>query len=178
MDQGWAAVTMRGVCSRTSLNDRYFYEDFADRDELLATVWDGMRDELVTQISAIATEDPDRPPLDTLLNTIRFVIERISAEPGWAQIMLVRHVGSAVLEDRRTALIHQGTDVLITAAQPYLVDDADRVGLRIDTILGIGGFIELVNAWRAGLLDLDAAQLTDHAARIGASLASRYLTPR
>lgn len=61
IEQGWAAVTMRGVCARTSLNDRYFYEDFADREDLLAAVWDGVRDELIAQISAIVAEDPDRP---------------------------------------------------------------------------------------------------------------------
>ena len=43
-ESGWAAVTMRGVCARTSLNDRYFYEDFKPRDELLVAAWDGVRD--------------------------------------------------------------------------------------------------------------------------------------
>ena len=47
VDSGWAAVTMRGVCARTSLNDRYFYEHFSDRDDLLCTVWDGARDDLI-----------------------------------------------------------------------------------------------------------------------------------
>ncbi|HET6290833.1 MAG TPA: TetR family transcriptional regulator, partial [Amycolatopsis sp.] len=34
-EQGWAAVTMRGVCARANLTDRYFYESFANRDVLL-----------------------------------------------------------------------------------------------------------------------------------------------
>ncbi|WP_131819842.1 TetR/AcrR family transcriptional regulator, partial [Mycobacteroides abscessus] len=97
IEQGWAAVTMRGVCARTSLNDRYFYEDFADREDLLAAVWDGVRAELIAQISAIVAEDPDRPPLDTLRKTITLVVERVSGDPGWADIIFVRHVGSAVL---------------------------------------------------------------------------------
>lgn len=164
IEQGWAAVTMRGVCARTSLNDRYFYEDFADREDLLAAVWDGVRDELIAQISAIVAEAPDRPPLETLRKTITLVVERVSGDPGWADIIFVRHVGSAVLEQRRIDLLHQATAVLIAAA-----------GFRMDTLVGIGGFSELVNAWRSGLLDVNADELIEHSARIGATLASRYL---
>jgi len=176
IEQGWAAVTMRGVCARTSLNDRYFYEDFGDREDLLAAVWDGVREELIAQISAIVGEDPNRPPLDTLRKTIALVVQRVSADPGWADIIFVRHVGSAVLEQRRTDLLHQATAVLIAAAEPYLVPNVDRTGFRMDTLVGIGGFSELVNAWRSGLLDVGADELIEHSTRIGATLASRYLT--
>lgn len=175
IEQGWAAVTMRGVCARTSLNDRYFYEDFADREDLLAAVWDGVRDELIAQISAIVAEAPDRPPLETLRKTITLVVERVSGDPGWADIIFVRHVGSAVLEQRRIDLLHQATAALIAAAEPHLVKNTDRTGFRMDTLVGIGGFSELVNAWRSGLLDVSADELIEHSARIGATLASRYL---
>ncbi|MFA4081105.1 TetR/AcrR family transcriptional regulator [Mycobacteroides salmoniphilum] len=175
-EQGWAAVTMRGVCSRTSLNDRYFYDDFADRDDLLAAVWDGMRDELIARISDIVGENPDRPPLDTLRKTIALVIERVSTDPGWAQIIFVRHAGSTVLEERRTDLLHQATAVLMAAAEPYLVKNVDRTGFRMDTLVGIGGFSELVNAWRSGLLDVSTDEVIEHSTRIGATLAARYLT--
>lgn len=176
IEQGWAAVTMRGVCARTSLNDRYFYEDFGDREDLLAAVWDGVREELIAQISAIVGEDANRPPLDTLRKTIALVVQRVSADPGWADIIFVRHVGSAVLEQRRTDLLHQATAVLIAAAEPYLAPNVDRTGFRMDTLVGIGGFSELVNAWRSGLLDVGADELIEHSTRIGATLASRYLT--
>ncbi|MBB4855345.1 AcrR family transcriptional regulator [Mycobacteroides chelonae] len=177
IEQGWAAVTMRGVCARTSLNDRYFYKDFADREDLLAAVWDGVRDELIAQISAIAAEDPERPALDTLRKTITLVVERVSADPGWADIIFVRHVGSGVLEQRRIDLLHQATAVLIAAADPYLVRNVDRTGFRVDTLVGIGGFSELVNAWRSGLLDVSADDVIEHSTRIGATLAASYLNP-
>ncbi|WP_434090437.1 TetR family transcriptional regulator [Nocardia beijingensis] len=34
-ESGAAGVTMRGVCRRAGLTTRYFYENFATRDELL-----------------------------------------------------------------------------------------------------------------------------------------------
>ncbi len=51
-ESGWAAVTMRGVCAKTGLNDRYFYEDFKTRDELLVAAWDGVRNEMLGEVSA------------------------------------------------------------------------------------------------------------------------------
>ena len=55
---GWAAVTMRGVCARAGLNDRYFYESFEDRDALLAAIWDGVRDETAAAITSDVQQTP------------------------------------------------------------------------------------------------------------------------
>lgn len=175
VESGWAAVTMRGVCARTSLNDRYFYEHFADRDELLATVWDGIKDDLIANLVTVLTEDPGRPPIETLSKGIAVVVGRISDDPGWAQIMFGHHLGSAVLEQRRTAVLHQATDIMVGAAKPFLKPDADVLGLRMDALVGIGGFVELMTAWQAGLLEIDAPQVIDHCSRLGATLAAVYL---
>ena len=175
VEGGWAAVTMRGVCARTSLNDRYFYEHFSDRDDLLSTVWDGIKNDLLSSLMAVLTEDRDRPPMDTLAKGIAVVVERTSADPGWAQIMFGRHLGSAVLEQRRTAVLHQATNIMVGAAGRYLKPDADESGLRMDALVGIGGFVELITAWQSGLIEADVGQIIDHCSRIGRTLASVYL---
>ncbi len=36
---GYAAVSVRGVCAEARLTERYFYESFANREELLAAVY-------------------------------------------------------------------------------------------------------------------------------------------
>lgn len=176
-EDGWAAVSMRGVCSRTSLNDRYFYEHFADRDELLAAVWDGLRDSLIGRLLAVVGEDSKRHPIETLRQAISVVVESISTEKGWAQIMFTQHVGCAILEERRTTLLHQATALFVGAAKPYLAEGADETGLRMDALIGIGGFTELVTAWQSGLVDVDATQIIDHSSRVGATLARAYFTP-
>jgi AcrR family transcriptional regulator len=38
-EAGAAAVTMRAVCRRAGLTDRYFYESFSDRDDLLDVLY-------------------------------------------------------------------------------------------------------------------------------------------
>ncbi|MBV9639086.1 MAG: TetR/AcrR family transcriptional regulator [Mycobacteriaceae bacterium] len=174
-ESGWAAVTMRGVCSRASLNDRYFYEDFADRDALLVAVWDSVRDELVTMVRTLLAENTERRPLEILGKGTSIVVERISGAPGRAQILLGHHAGSAVLENRRGSMLQLATELIVVAAGPYLKPDADQAGLRIDTLLCIGGFVELISAWQAGLIDADAQLVIDHAHRLGATLAAQYL---
>lgn len=175
IDSGWAAVTMRGVCARTSLNDRYFYENFSDRDDLLAAVWDGVKDELLATLLTVLAEDRSRPPMDTLAKGIAVVVDRAAADPGWAQIMFGRHLGSAALEQRRAAVLHQATNIMVGAAAPYLRPDADENGLKMDALVGIGGFVELVTAWQSGLIDVDAGQIIEHCSRIGSTLAAVYL---
>lgn len=158
----------------TSLNDRYFYQNFSDRDELLSTVWDGIKDDLLANLLRVLTEDPNRAPMDTLGQGNRRRRRTDGCRPGWAQIMFGRHLGSAVLEQRRTAVLHT-TNIMVGAAGPHLKPGVDEMGLRVDALVGIGGFVELITAWQSGLIDVDAEQIIAQCSRIGVTLASVYL---
>ena len=46
-DEGESAVSVRSVCRECGLNTRYFYESFADVDDLLGAVYDRVSAELV-----------------------------------------------------------------------------------------------------------------------------------
>ena len=72
---------MRGVCARTGLNDRYFYEDFKTRDELLVAAWDGVRNDMLGEVSALFDERADRPPIETITAAIAIVVDSPSARP-------------------------------------------------------------------------------------------------
>lgn len=150
---GWAAVTMRGVCARAGLSDRYFYESFADRDELLGTVWDQMRDETLEMLLAAISAVADRDALTQLRAALDAVVHHIAEEPSRAQIVFGDHAGSAVLEQRRRDTVQMATDLMIGLARPYLRDDVDERALRANVLLGIGGFVELMLAWRDGLVE-------------------------
>lgn len=53
---GSAAVTVRSVCRRAELTDRYFYESFANRDELLVTVYNQVSAEVLDALSRVVDE--------------------------------------------------------------------------------------------------------------------------
>ena len=174
-EQGWAAVTMRGVCARAGLTDRYFYESFADRDALLARVWDQARDETLMMLLGAITEAPQNDPLLQLQSAIHAVVHHIADEPARAQILFGDHAGSAVLEQRRRDTVQMTSDIMIDLAKPFLRNPDDTTGLRMTVVLGIGGFIELMLAWRLGLVDVDADGIIDHLAGVGQALAAQFL---
>ncbi|KRC53154.1 MULTISPECIES: TetR/AcrR family transcriptional regulator [unclassified Nocardioides] len=174
-ESGWAAVTMRGVCARAGLTDRYFYESFSDRDALLATLWDQMRDETLAMMLAAIAPHADEGPLDQLHAALSAVVHHIGDEPQRAQIVFGDHAGSAVLEQRRRETIQLAVTLMIDLARPYLRDDIDEVGFRVAVLTGIGGFVETMLAWRSGLIEADTDQLVEHLAAVGAGLAPQFL---
>jgi len=173
--QGWAAVTMRGVCAQAGLVDRYFYESFADRDELLAAIWDQVRDETIHLLLAAFADQFDQPPLTQLRIAISAFVGHLVEHPDRAQIFFGDHAGSAILEQRRRETVQTFTDLLASLARPYLKPGADENALRMSVLMGIGGFNELITAWHAGIVKADAAQIIEQAAQVGADLGAQYL---
>src|SRR3569833_323581 len=58
-DEGEAAVSVRSVCRECGLNTRYFYESFADVDDLLGAVYDRVSAELVEVVAATIEQAED-----------------------------------------------------------------------------------------------------------------------
>lgn len=174
-DGGWAAVTMRGVCARAGLIDRYFYESFADRDALLAAVWDQVRDETTEAIIAVHAEMADAHPLDLLRGVAKVAVTRFAAEPRRARILFGDHSGSSMLEGRRHELTLALTRLMADQGLGHLAAGVDENDYRHSMLMAVGGVMELVSAWRAGAVDLDADGLVDQITRFGAALSSHYL---
>lgn len=174
-EQGWAAVTMRGVCARARLTDRYFYENFADRDALLNEIWDLTRDETLGMLYAAIAPLIAESPLIQLHAVIDAMVRRIADDPGDAQILFGDHAGSAALERRRRDTIQTAVEIFLGLSRPYLKPDADETKLRVSVLIGIGGFVETVLAWRSGALTLSADELIESLDVVGRSLASEFL---
>lgn len=172
-EQGWAAVTMRGVCARAGLTDRYFYETFADRDALLVALWDRVRDETLAMLTDVLSDE--LPPLEQLNAALHKIVHHVADEPARAQIMFGDHAGSVVLEQRRRDAVQQATDLMIALSRRYLRDRVDEQALRIAVLVGIGGFVELILAWRSGLVHATPDEIVQHLTSVSANLAASFL---
>jgi AcrR family transcriptional regulator len=65
--EGPAAVSVRSVCRHAKLTDRYFYESFADRDELLLAVYDRVAGQARRALAdAVAAPGRDTVAADTV----------------------------------------------------------------------------------------------------------------
>lgn len=176
-EHGWAAVTMRGVCARAELTERYFYESFTDRNALLVAVWDQDRDHLVALVLDAFVAVGDQDLVARLRSAIAAIVEYLQREPGHARIILGDNAGSTVLEQRRRETLQTFTDLLVDYAGPLLAPGTDDNELRMSTMIGVGGFAELVAAWNTGAITADADRIVDHVTDVAASLVARYLTP-
>ena len=175
-DEGWAAVTMRRVCADAGLIDRYFYESFADRDELLVAAWDEVRDETIARILGVMGGVTGEPPLAQLRATIAAFVNAIDTDKRQARILFGEHSGSPALEERRRDAIRGFTKVFVEWARPHLKPGADETAFRMSALLGIGGFLALVGAWRDGIFRAGAARVIEQATSDGEALAARYLS--
>jgi AcrR family transcriptional regulator len=153
-EEGWVAVRLRQVCARAGLTDRYFTESFANRDALLAAVFDQALEEVtISVVRAVAQAPSDREA--QLRAAVAAVVAFVAADPHRARGLL-GHPGddTAFEQHRRQALRGQLAGFL---------SGTDDVAAQVTELVAVGGLIELLNAWLAGDLDVDAEQLVDHA---------------
>ncbi|WP_245720287.1 TetR/AcrR family transcriptional regulator [Nocardia uniformis] len=174
-ESGWTGVTIRAVCARTGLNDRYFYEAFADRDELLVAAWEQVRDDMLAALGGVFADYSSRPLPGLIEQAASTVLQRISNDPGFGRILLLHHAGSPALEACRGEALQLTANLVVGAAQTYVRPDADLLALRIDAIASVGGFVELINAWQSGLLDCSADQIVQRIVHLVSVLGPLYL---
>lgn len=179
-DDGWAAVSMRAVCARAGLIDRYFYESFADRDAVLVAVWEHERTRVVRMVQEAARSQPADDIVAQLRAAAGAVVAHAAAHPRRARMVLGDNAGCPPLENARGAALQTFTDVLVQLVHPHVAPpgvEYDERGFRMTTLVGIGGFVELVLAWQRGLVEATAAELVEHAAEVGAALIGCHRAP-
>jgi hypothetical protein len=64
---------------------------------------------------------------------------------------------------------------MIEIARPHLAEGARDEEFRLNVLVGIGGFVETVAAWRSGIIDVTAKELVEMLQKVGESLALRFL---
>jgi AcrR family transcriptional regulator len=173
--EGWAAVTMRGVCAKAGLIDRYFYESFADRDALLVAIWDGVQADSLAILGAAFEAAADAPPTEQVRSGITALVQTMVADPVRAHIALGDHAGSTALQDRRREVILLISDLILGLWRPYARPEVTDDEMRMWALVGIGGLYELVAAWHVGVISASAEALIEQASQIGAVMVGHFL---
>ncbi|GAA3231861.1 TetR/AcrR family transcriptional regulator [Actinocorallia longicatena] len=150
---GWSGVTVRGVCARAGLTDRYFYESYADRDALLLAVFDQVRDGLAAVMLAVPWRGEPRQIMHAMLTAL---LTALRDDPRKATVAFTDPAGSPALESRRH-------DALIDLADTLAVQVAAATAqqTRVEALYCVGGVGALISTWLAGRLDSTAEALAD-----------------
>lgn len=157
---GADAVTVRGVCTRARLNDRYFTESFRDTDELLATVLTEVGDGGVRSVLAAldGVEPKPRPMVRTAVDAGLAFLE---SDPRYRAVLAESQATQGLRRARHdlvrmlaATVVGYGNEVLGADAPPE--PDAQLAALTL-----VNGLLELLAGWVLGELDVTREHFAD-----------------
>lgn len=169
---GWPAVSVRAVCARSGLADRYFYESFANRDALLVAVCDQVMADVLQVAGRRMAAAPTayRPQVRAAADA---VLELLDAEAGLVRVLLLETPDSPVLNEHRRTMVRALVDLLLLAtADIEALQDAPEVRRRLGAHGVLGALFELLAAWTAGELAVTREELLDHVVHVAVAVAS------
>lgn len=152
--EGSGATTVRAVCRHAGLNSRYFYESFADVDELLVAVYDRTITELYESLAAaseLAGDDLVGRFRAGVEASVRFVDE----DRRRGRVLFVEARGNPRVDEHRLA-----------AWQILLAEVGREPTTPVRAVMLAGGFTSTLVEWLDGRLDLSRDELIDHATAI------------
>lgn len=160
-DGGESAVSVRSVCRECGLNTRYFYESFADTDDLLGAVYDQVSAQLAEAVEAAMSQAGDSLRARTRAG-IAAVLGFSSEDPRRGRVLFTDARSNPVLAARRAAtqdLLREGVLTEGWRLQP----DTDAVAALVGAAMYTGAMAELAQQWLAGRLGTDLDAVVEHA---------------
>ncbi|WNF25716.1 TetR/AcrR family transcriptional regulator [Streptomyces sp. C11-1] len=153
-EEGCAAVTVRSVCRRARLTDRYFYESFTGRDDLLLAAFERVADEARRALEeAVALSEPRRD-VRARAAVYAFVALVLDA-PHKGRLLLLEPFADPVLGARS----HRLVPVFTGLVGGQLSGTGDGIERRMAAHALVGGLANLFAGWLHGTLDVPRERL-------------------
>jgi AcrR family transcriptional regulator len=172
-ERGEAGATMTAICARAGLTERYFYESFAQREDALLAALDHVCEEISTAATRIL-EQTSGSPEERVHAVMASFVEQVSRRPAVGLVAVVHSSATPSLRARRRDLIHSFADLVAREAASLYGEEAwPAERARVQGLVYVAGFAELVAAWLTGEVDLTPEQLTATARDLFVSLSRR-----
>jgi AcrR family transcriptional regulator len=157
---GYAGSSIRTLSAAASLNSRYFYESFSDREDLLYFVYKRIVSEVAAAVVEVTTREETIE--QQAYEGLRAAWTILTEDPRKARVLALEVVGvSDRLERFRRENRHAFADILLQNAQPITGDL-----LRLDPVLTarslMGAVLDLLVDWINGDLDATVDEIVDH----------------
>lgn len=146
---GFRGATVRGICREAGLTDRYFYESFDTKEDLLLAVYAECIERLQLGLMPVlqhwaSTGDPG-PGLEQGLDTyFRWVEDPHVGKVVWQEILGVSERVDAVY----VATIHGFAMTLLGVAREAGVEWADDPAAPMIAVGGVGALVQAAMQWR------------------------------
>ncbi|MCW2846124.1 MAG: TetR family transcriptional regulator [Marmoricola sp.] len=172
-EHGEAGTTMTAICARAGLTERYFYESFAHREDALLAALDHVSAQIAAAAQGVIEQTPGSPE-ERVHAVMASFVDLVSRDPALGLVAVVHSSATPSLRARRHELIGTFADLVAHEAAVLYGEDAwpaDRA--RLQGLVYIAGFAELVASWLTGEVTLTAEQLTSTASDLFVSLSRR-----
>lgn len=169
---------VRSVCAKARLTPRYFYESFANLDELLVVLVDQVSGEVMSG----AQQEIANAPAD-LRSQCRAAAagayNALLADQRKAKAMLVVASGSELLQERRRRLVLEYADAMLAYLGEFQgAEISSSTQARTAALYMVGGSFELMQSVLAGTAGLDNDGVVDTLGDLLAGTLRSLLTPR
>lgn len=155
-DNGLAAVTVRGVCARTRLTDRYFYEQFSTIGDLVLQIVDDVLAELFASMTEAGRVASDKPHAQLTAGLTAY-LEHSIADRAVLRILTSDLAGfQGLVAKRRGFQDRIARGILLTIAP----DVHKPAPAQLEAALfGVGGVTLLMEDWLADENRCSASEL-------------------
>ncbi len=169
--QGWSRTTVTAICARARLTERYFYESFSDREELLVAVFDSIADEVArVALDAIANAPDDARAKGRA--AIAALVELLTDDPRKGRVALMEAFGSPALQRRRIETLDLYSKILVEQSRAFFGARAPSTSdMELTAHVLLGGLTELLIAWLGGRISVSTERMIDHTADLFAAMA-------
>jgi AcrR family transcriptional regulator len=164
---GYGHSTVRNICDAAGLNQRYFYESFATREDLLTAVWLRIvaetRDATLTAVLGGAT------PSERVRAGLWAWWQVMLDDPRKARVLTIEVIGvSESLELRRRELTNAFADFIIGQACEISGRrfSNSRLNMELAARSLVATTLNLVADWMRGDCEYTVEQLVDHTAQM------------
>lgn len=164
-----AEISVRGVCARARLTQRYFYESFTNLDELQLALLNQIAEEIAFEAAAALA---DRSPADldaacrTAFDGAYSVFEM---DPRKARAALLVASGTSGLTEARRRIVLSYAEQMATFFGSEYGDAVDAPRGRVALLYAVGGALEATHAVLTGDVEMSPRELSE---MVGSLLAS------
>jgi AcrR family transcriptional regulator len=159
--RGFKTTGVKDLCAEAGLTDRYFYESFADSQELFLAVFDGVTGELFESVARAVIEAGAQAEAQ-LHAAISTFVELLAGDPRKARLVFSEPAAAGVeaQEHMRAALARFG-ELVAATARPHVEGWADEDEVRVLALAMVGTMERIVVEWHRGELDLPLERIVD-----------------
>jgi len=167
---GYRTATVRLLCRQAELTDRYFYESFANTEDLLVAVYEREFDHLQhVVLAALADEAALREPMVAVEKALNALFE-MASEPRVARVCWLEVLGvSARVDVVYTRTIERFAALVVAFARQQFSSSAGAIDEAESRMLGIamiGAVSQPVTHWLLGGYQEERATMVAATARV------------